>query len=134
LEWIDEIKYTCRWEGETVCAGGGVTNCQDCQTAEIEALRTQLALLQVEVTAYGYCSDLKTQTLAAASAVESDMENLISVLTQNEYASWQTVYNTFRNSGLGCSYIPATYCDLILDPDTQDAACQTNGSGSCTDA
>jgi len=91
-------------------------------------------LLQVEVTAYGYCSDLKTQTLAAASAVESDMENLISVLTQNEYDAWQTVYNNFRGNGLGCTYIPATYCDLILDPDTQDAACQTSGTGSCSDA
>lgn len=101
MGYIEEIKTTCRWEGETVCAGGGVTNCDECQIVDIENLRAQLNLLQVEVTAYGYCSDLKTQTLAAATSVESDMENLISVLTQNEYSAWQNVYNTFRGQGLG---------------------------------
>merc|ERR1712045_556740 len=89
------------------------TNCGECHQEEIEQLRRQVNLLSVSVSSYSYCSDLKAQAIQSANAVEQDMENLILALQTEDTAKWQTVYDTFKSSGMSCSYLPNQYCELI---------------------
>jgi len=131
--WVEEIKETCRWQGEIVCAGGGSTNCGECYQGEIEDLRRQVNLLSVSMASYSYCSDLKAQTIQSSNAVEKDMENLILALQTEDVVKWQTTYDAFKSNGFGCSYLPSQYCELIeTSSGSNTQACQFANS-SCND-
>jgi len=106
-----------------------VTNCDDCYKQEIEDLRKQVNLLTVELSAFGYCQDLKTQAISSASAVESDMENLILTLRTEDTAKWQKVFDDFS---VGCVNIPSQYCEQIQTSSGSGvSACQL-ASGVCS--
>lgn len=93
--------------------GVGVANCDTCHKGEIEDLRRQVNLLSVSVSSYSYCSDLQAQTIQSANSVEKDMESLILALQTEDAAKWQTVYDKFKPNGMGCSYLPTQYCELM---------------------
>jgi len=109
-EKIETIKTTCRYNGEVVCAGGGVSDCNSCYQADIEHLQRQVNLLTVDIASFGYCQDLQTQTIAAANQVESDMDALIVALQTEDTAKWQAVWDDYNT---GCGYMPNQYCGLI---------------------